>query len=52
MLRYPYLPTTARDSRNLHLRNARYSFGGTAPADAEAQADSWQRAVAFLKTWA
>jgi dienelactone hydrolase len=52
MLRYPYLPTTARASRNPHLRNARYSFGGTAPADAEAQADSWQRAVAFLKTWA
>ena len=32
MLRYPYLPTTARASRNPHLRNARYSFGGTAPA--------------------
>ena len=50
MLRYPYLPTTARDSRNPHLRNARYSFGGTAPADAEAQADSWPRAIAFLKS--
>ena len=50
MLRYPYLPTTARDSRNPHLRNARYSFGGTAAADAEAQADSWHRAIAFLKS--
>jgi dienelactone hydrolase len=50
MLRYPYLPTTARDSRNPHLRNARYSFGGTAPADAEAQADSWRHAIAFLKS--
>jgi dienelactone hydrolase len=50
MLRYPYLPTTARDSRNPHLRNARYSFGGTAAADAEAQADSWYRAIAFLKS--
>jgi dienelactone hydrolase len=50
MLRYPYLPTTARASRNPHLRNARYSFGGTAPADAEAQADSWHRAIAFLKS--
>jgi len=50
MLRYPYLPTTARDSRNPHLRNARYSFGGTAAADAEAQADSWRRAIAFLKS--
>ena len=50
MLRYPYLPTTARDSRNPHLRNARYSFGGTAPADAEAQADSWPRAIAFLQS--
>ena len=50
MLRYPYLPTTARHSRNRHLRNARFSFGGTASADAEAQSDSWRRAVAFLKT--
>jgi dienelactone hydrolase len=50
MLRYPYLPTTARAARNPHLRNARYSFGGTAAADAEAQADSWRRAIAFLKS--
>jgi dienelactone hydrolase len=48
MLRYPYLPTTSRQSRNRHLRNARFSFGGTAPADAEANADSWRRAIAFL----
>jgi dienelactone hydrolase len=50
MLRYPYLPTTARDSRNAHLRGARFSFGGTAAADAEAQSDSWRRAVEFLRT--
>ena len=50
MLRYPFLPTTARDSRNPHLRNARFSFGGTASADAEAQADSWKRAIEFLRT--
>ena len=50
MLRYPYLPTTTRASRNPLLRNARYSFGGTAPADAEAQADSWRQAIAFLKS--
>jgi dienelactone hydrolase len=50
MLRYPYLPTTARASRNPHLGNARYSFGGTASADAEAQADSWRHAIAFLKS--
>jgi len=49
MLRYPYLPTTSRQSRNRHLRNARFSFGGTAPADAEANADSWRRAIAFLR---
>jgi dienelactone hydrolase len=49
MLRYPYLPTTARQSRNRHLRNARFSFGGTAPADAEANADSWRQAIAFLR---
>lgn len=48
MLRYPFLPTTSRQSRNPHLRNARYSFGGSAPADAEAQADSWRRTIAFL----
>ncbi len=50
MLRYPFLPTTARESRNPHLRNARYSFGGTASADAEAQADSWRRAIEFFRT--
>jgi dienelactone hydrolase len=50
MLRYPYLPTTARDSRNAHLRGARFSFGGAASADAEAQSDSWRRAIEFLKT--
>ena len=49
MLRYPFLPTTARESRNLHLRNARFSFGGSAPADAEAQSDSWRRTIAFLQ---
>jgi dienelactone hydrolase len=49
MLRYPHLPTTSRESRNKHLRNARYSFGGTPEADAQAQADSWRRAIAFLR---
>jgi dienelactone hydrolase len=49
MLRYPFLPTTSRESRNPHLRNAKFSFGGTAPADAEAQTDSWRRAIAFLQ---
>jgi dienelactone hydrolase len=48
MLRYPYLPATSRQSRNRHLRNARFSFGGTAPDDAEANADSWRCAIAFL----
>jgi dienelactone hydrolase len=49
MLRYPFLPTTSRYSRNPHLRNVRYSFGGTASADADAQADSWPRMIAFLR---
>ncbi|MGH9685449.1 MAG: acyl-CoA thioesterase/bile acid-CoA:amino acid N-acyltransferase family protein [Candidatus Acidiferrales bacterium] len=49
MLRYPYLPTTSRESRNPHLRNARFSFGGSAEADGEAQTDSWRRAIAFLQ---
>jgi dienelactone hydrolase len=49
MLRYPWLPTTSRESRNPHLRNAKFSYGGTASADAEAQADSWRRAIAFLR---
>jgi dienelactone hydrolase len=48
LLRYPHLPTTARDSWHRHLRGARYSFGGSALADAEAQADSWRRTIAFL----
>lgn len=48
LLRYPHLPTTARSSRHEHLRGARFSFGGSAPADAEAQADSWRAAIAFL----
>jgi dienelactone hydrolase len=49
LLRYPHLPTTSRSSRHEHLRGARLSFGGSAQADAEAQADSWQRSIAFLK---
>lgn len=48
-LRYPHLPTTARSSRHEHLRGARFSFGGSAAADAEAQADSWRAAIAFLR---
>jgi dienelactone hydrolase len=49
MLRYPHLPVTARDSRNKHLRGARFSFGGTPAADAEAQTQAWRRAIAFLR---
>lgn len=49
MLRYPYLPTTSRHSRHPHLRNARFSFGGSAEGDAAAQADYWPRAIAFLR---
>jgi hypothetical protein len=50
MLRYPYLPTTARQSRNPHLNNARFSFGGSAGADALAQSDSWSRTIKFLRS--
>ena len=49
MLRYPYLPVTARHSRNKHLRGARFSFGGTPTADAEAQEQAWRRAIAFFR---
>jgi dienelactone hydrolase len=49
MLRYPHLPVTARHSRNKHLRGARFSFGGTPKADAEAQTQAWRRAIAFLR---
>ena len=49
MLRYPHLPVTARDSRNKHLRGARFSFGGTPAADAEAQTQAWHRAIGFLR---
>lgn len=48
LLRYPHLPTTARSSRHENLYGARLSFGGDAPSDAEAQADSWRRTIAFL----
>lgn len=46
-LRYPFLPTTARTTRPAGLKFA-ISFGGTAEADAEAQKDAWQRALAFF----
>lgn len=49
MLRYPHLPVTARDSGNKHLRGARFSFGGTPEADAEAQSQAWRRAITFLR---
>jgi dienelactone hydrolase len=51
MLRYPFLPTTARASTNKHLRGARFSFGGNAAADAEAQANSWRRTIEFLREY-
>jgi pimeloyl-ACP methyl ester carboxylesterase len=51
VLRYPYLPTTVRRSQNRHLRNARFSFGGNAPANAEAQSDSWSHTIAFLRSY-
>jgi dienelactone hydrolase len=50
MLRYPYLPTTSRESGNTYLRSAKFSFGGTPEADAEAQTDSWRRTIAFFKS--
>ena len=50
MLRYPYLPTTSRESGNTYLRGAKFSFGGTPEADAEAQTDSWRQTIAFFKS--
>jgi dienelactone hydrolase len=50
MLRYPYLPTTSRESGNTYLRGAKFSFGGTPEADADAQTDSWRRSIAFFKS--
>jgi dienelactone hydrolase len=49
MLRYPHLATTSRAAAHPNLRSARFSYGGTAAADAEAQADSWRRSISFLK---
>jgi dienelactone hydrolase len=49
MLRYPHLPTTSRYSQNKHLRGARFSFGGEASADAEAQLAGWRSSVEFLR---
>lgn len=50
LLRYPHLPTTARVSRHEHLRGAKFSFGGAARADAEAQTDAWWRTIGFLRS--
>lgn len=49
MLRYPFLPTTPRVSRHPHLRNAKFAYGGTAEADAAAEAEAWRSAIAFLQ---
>lgn len=47
MLRYPFLPTTTRRSRDAGLRFS-VGFGGTPAADAQAQAVSWRKSIAFL----
>lgn len=49
MLRYPVLPTSPRYSRHAHLRNAKFAYGGTPEADAEADAESWRHAIQFLR---
>lgn len=49
MLRYPFLPTTPRHSHHAHLRNAKFAYGGTAEADAEADAAAWRHAIRFLR---
>lgn len=46
-LRYPSLPTTVRMSRSRGMKFP-ILFGGTAIADAEAQADAWRRSMAFF----
>jgi dienelactone hydrolase len=51
LLRYPHLPTTTRSSGHEHLRGTKLSFGGSAQADAAAQADSWRRSIAFLQEY-
>jgi dienelactone hydrolase len=48
-LRYPFLPTTTRVSRPRNLKYA-ISFGGSAPADAAAQAEAWRRSIAFFNS--
>ena len=47
-LRYPGMPTTARMARSRGVKFP-IAFGGTASADAEAQADAWRRAIAFFQ---
>jgi dienelactone hydrolase len=46
-LRYPSMPSTVRMSRS---RGVRFPIllGGTAAADANAQADAWRRSIAFF----
>lgn len=47
-LRYPAMPTTVRMSRSRGMKFP-ILFGGTALADAEAQADAWRRSIAFFQ---
>jgi dienelactone hydrolase len=47
-LRYPGIPTTARMARSRGVKFP-IAFGGTASADAEAQADAWRRTIAFFE---
>ncbi|MFZ0701476.1 MAG: acyl-CoA thioester hydrolase/BAAT C-terminal domain-containing protein [Candidatus Acidiferrales bacterium] len=47
-LRYPAMPTTARMSRSRGMKFP-ILFGGTAAADAQAQADAWRRSIAFFQ---
>lgn len=46
-LRYPFVPTTARTTRPRGMRFP-ILFGGTALADAQAQADAWRRSIDFF----
>lgn len=47
-LRYPSIPTTVRMSRSREVRFP-IALGGTATADAHAQAEAWRRSIAFFR---
>ena len=48
LINLPYLPTTIRQFRH-PIRGVDVDYGGTSAGDAFARADSWPKAIEFLR---